>query len=90
MMLVLLAACGPLAVPAIAGYLGPTALIASRDGKGLFVANADAKQVAVVDVAGRKVARSIPLPAEPTGLALSADGNKLGGRPGQAFREGRR
>ena len=75
--LVLLAAGGPLAAPAAAGYLGPSALVASKDGKSLFVANADAKQIAVVDVAGRKVAGTIPLPAEPTGLALSADGGKL-------------
>ena len=77
MVVVLLLAGGPLAAPAAAGCLGPSALIASKDGKRLFVANADAKQIAVVDVAGRKVARSIPLPAEPTGLALSTDGSKL-------------
>ena len=75
--MVLLAAAHPLAAPAAAGCLGPSALIASKDGKSLFVANADAKQIAVVDVAARKVVGSIPLPAEPTGLALSADGGKL-------------
>lgn len=60
-----------------ATYLGPTTVLASKDGKSLLVANADAKQVAVVDVAGRSVIRSTPVPAEPTGMVLSPDGTKL-------------
>ena len=60
-----------------AAYLGPAVVIASKDGKTLFVANADAHQIAVVDVAGRKVVRSISLPAEPSGEVLSPDGTKL-------------
>ncbi len=59
------------------GYLGPVAVVASKDGKRLFVANADARQVAVVDVAGGKVTRSIEVPAAPTGMVLSPDGTKL-------------
>jgi YVTN family beta-propeller protein len=73
-------ACGLVAATAIAEpgkYLGPCDVIASKDGATLFVLCVDAKQVAVVEVAGGKVARSIALPAEPTGLCLSPDGTKL-------------
>ena len=58
-------------------YLGPTAIVASKDGAALFVLNVDARQVAVVETASGKVARTIPLPAEPTGMTLSPDGAKL-------------
>jgi len=57
--------------------LGPCVLVAAKDSKTLYVANMDAGQVAVVDVAGGKVVRSIDMPAPPTGLALSPDGAKL-------------
>jgi len=65
-----------------AGYLGPNALVASKDGTSLYVANTDARQIAVVDLAQGKVARSIGMPADPqagapTGLALSPDGSVL-------------
>jgi len=76
----LLAICcmiAPAAVAAAEAYLGPVAVVASRDGKRLFVANADAKKVALVDVASGKVAGSIAMPAEPTGMVLSPDGGKL-------------
>ena len=55
-------------------YLGPCDVVASKDGKSLFVLNADAAQIAVVDIAGAKVTRTIELPASPTGVALSPDG----------------
>ena len=58
-------------------YLGPCALIVSKDAKTLYVANADARQVAWVDLATRKVTRQLDIPAEPTGLVLSPDGMKL-------------
>jgi YVTN family beta-propeller protein len=73
-------ACGLVAATATAEpgkYLGPSDVIASKDGATLFVLCVDAKQVAVVEAAGGKVARSIALPAEPTGLCLSPDGTKL-------------
>ena len=60
-----------------AGYLGPQTLLAAKDGKTLFVALADARQIAWFDVAGRKVTRTVPVPAEPTALALSPDGGRL-------------
>ncbi|MHC4505898.1 MAG: YncE family protein, partial [Planctomycetota bacterium] len=68
-------AAGPGA--AAAKYLGPVAVVASRDGRRLFVANADARRIAVVDVAGGKVTRSIPVPAEPTGMVLGPRGTRL-------------
>ncbi len=58
-------------------YVGPMDVVASPDGKSLFVLAADAGQILVVDVAGGKVAKTIACPAAPTGLALSADGAKL-------------
>ncbi len=68
-----------LAIPPAAGaeYLGPVAVIASKDGQRLFVANADAKQIAVVDAASGKVTQSIPMPAVPTGMVLSPDGTRV-------------
>ena len=77
-----LAVCGTMALGTAnagetRGYLGPCALVASSDGRTLYVANVDARQVACVDVAGGKVVRRIGVPAAPTGLALSPDGTKL-------------
>ena len=57
--------------------LGPVAVVAAKDGKRLFVANADAKQIAVVDVAWGKVTRSMAMPARPTGMVLGPAGTKL-------------
>ena len=59
------------------GYLGPCALAASRDGRTLYVACADAQQVAWVNPADGCVTRRTDLPAEPTGLVLTPDGTKL-------------
>ena len=59
------------------GFLGPSAVVASPDGRTLFVANADAGQIAVVDLQRGKVLRSFPVPSKPTGLALSPDGSNL-------------
>jgi len=67
----------PRPLVARAAYLGPSALAASQDGKSLYVANLDANQIAVVDVNGGKVARSVSVPAPPTGLVLSPDGKTL-------------
>jgi len=58
-------------------FLGPCALVASKDGRTLYVANADARQIAFVDLHSRRVIRSIRMPAEPTGLVLSPDGKRL-------------
>jgi len=69
-------------------YLGPASVVASKDGKSLFVLNQDAAQIAVLDMASGKVSRTIATAAEPTGLAISPDGAKLyvtsGGPAGKA------
>ena len=70
----------PPAVPSEASqttFLGPIDVAASPDGRTLYVAGADAKQVVVVDVPSGKVSRSIDMQAEPTGLVLAPDGAKL-------------
>jgi len=58
-------------------YLGPCAVVASEDAKTLYVANADARHVAWVELPGGKVIRRVDVPAEPTGVALTPDGTKL-------------
>jgi YVTN family beta-propeller protein len=58
-------------------YLGPCALIASKDTKTLYVANSDARQVAAVDLAAGEVVRRLEVPGEPTGLVLGPDGTRL-------------
>jgi YVTN family beta-propeller protein len=58
-------------------YLGPCALAASEDGKTLYVACADASEVAWVDVPSGNVIRRVGVPAEPTGIVLAPDGTKL-------------
>jgi len=58
-------------------YLGPCAAVASKDGKTLYVANADARQVAWIELPGGKVVRRNAVPGEPTGLVLSPDGTRL-------------
>ena len=58
-------------------YLGPSATAVSGDGRVLFAALSDAKQLAIVDLADGNVIRKIKTPAEPTGLALSRDGQRI-------------
>ena len=65
------------AAPAAGEYLGPCALVVSKDARTLYVACADAHQVAWVDLPSGQIARRVAVPAEPTGLVLSPDGAKL-------------
>ncbi|MHC4748628.1 MAG: c-type cytochrome [Planctomycetota bacterium] len=58
-------------------YLSPAALVADKNGKKLYIAEATAKQVAVFDTETAKVTATISMPAEPTGLALAVDGARL-------------
>ncbi len=58
-------------------YLGPAEVVAAKDGGLLYVLCIDAGQIAVVEAASGKLARTISLPADPTGLALSPDGAKF-------------
>ncbi|MBN1441734.1 MAG: cell surface protein [Planctomycetes bacterium] len=78
-----MSACGcSLAAASIASAsggdgLGPSSVAATRDGKTLYVATADARQVAWVDVAGEEVTRRVGVPGEPTGLILTPDESRL-------------
>jgi len=58
-------------------YLSPTALVASADGKLLYIACATAGRVAVFDTAQGNVVGAIAVPDVPLGLALSGDGGRL-------------
>lgn len=58
-------------------YLSPLALLPDKEGKVLYIAEATAKQVAVFDIGSGKVVRTIPLEDQPSGLALSPDGQCL-------------
>jgi YVTN family beta-propeller protein len=58
-------------------YRGPIDVLASPDQKSLYVVEADAGEIAVVDVAGGTVSRRIACPHRPSGLAVSSDGAKL-------------
>jgi YVTN family beta-propeller protein len=60
-----------------ADYLGPNQVLATKDGKTLYVLEVDAGRIAVVDPAAGKVLRTIAPPARPTGVAISPDGGKL-------------
>jgi YVTN family beta-propeller protein len=64
-------------VLALALYLSPATLVADPEGRLLYVAEYTARQVAVFDIAGQKVLRSIALPGRPSGMALSGDGERL-------------
>ena len=68
------------AAPIAAGgikYLSPIAVVADKAGKTLYVAEHTAHQVAVVDVATKKVTKTLPVPGPATGLTLSRDGKHL-------------
>lgn len=58
-------------------YLSPTDLKASDDGKYIYVALQYMKQVAQFDCATNKVVKTISLPNEPTGVAVTKDGATL-------------
>lgn len=65
------------AEPAKPSWLGPAAVAASADGQRLFVALADAHQVAVVDAARGAVTAKIDLPGEPTALVRDPKSDRL-------------
>jgi YVTN family beta-propeller protein len=66
------------AAPAFgSSYVGPVAVLGSKDGNSLMVACRDARYIAVIDIATQKVVRTIDVPGEPTGMVLSADGASL-------------
>lgn len=59
------------------GDLSPTALVASGDGKTVYIACATANQVAVFDTTRRQITRRFAMPGPPSGLALSLDETRL-------------
>lgn len=60
-----------------AGYLGPSAIAVSPDGRMLFACLADARQLAMVELPDGRTLRTVPTPGEPTGLAISRDGQRV-------------
>jgi len=60
--------CAALLAAEAGKYIGPVDVVASPDGKSLFVVAADAGQILVVDVAAGNVTKTIACPAAPTGL----------------------
>jgi YVTN family beta-propeller protein len=73
-----LLACSIVSSVAIAAeYLGPEAVATAKDGKTLFITQRDAKNVAFLDVASRKVTKTVAVPATPTGVTICPAGEKL-------------
>ncbi|MBI4580555.1 MAG: beta-propeller fold lactonase family protein [Planctomycetes bacterium] len=66
----------PAAEPVVS-YRGPLAAVVSRDGKRLYVANADAGEIAVVSLEDDRRINSICLPDRPTGLVRGDDDETL-------------
>ena len=58
-------------------YHSPSALAADAKGRTLYIADFTARQINVFEVASQSFRGIIPLPDRPSGLALSADGNRL-------------
>ena len=58
-------------------YHSPISLVTNREGTTLYIAEATARQVAVLDIADNRVRDIIPLNDNPSGLVLSRDGSKL-------------
>ena len=58
-------------------YLSPATVVATPDGKKLYIAEFTANQVAEFDVATKKVSQTFKLGARPTGLAIAKDGKSL-------------
>jgi len=72
-----LAVAAAQALPAEPAHLSPSAVVADRVGKTLYVAEYTANRVGVFDMASGKVEKSYPLPDAPGGLTLSPDGARL-------------
>jgi DNA-binding beta-propeller fold protein YncE len=70
-------ALGAIAMADAPRWLGPTTAAASPDGKRLYVALSDAKQVCAVDLAQGRVVAAASVPGEPTSLVADAKSNRL-------------
>ncbi|MDP6636741.1 MAG: cell surface protein [Phycisphaerae bacterium] len=60
-----------------AKYLSPTAMVADKAGKTIYIAQATAGRVAVFDVAARKVTATIAIGPPVSGVAISPNGTTL-------------
>ena len=58
-------------------YLSPLALVADQRGEKLYVAEFTARQVAIFDVASRKVGNVVSLADQPSGIAIAPNGKRL-------------
>ena len=58
-------------------WLGPESICASPDGNRLFVAEADARRVDVVDLRTAVIVASVAMPARPSGVAFDGRRNML-------------
>jgi DNA-binding beta-propeller fold protein YncE len=58
-------------------YISPAATAASSDGKYIYVAEQQMKQVAQFDCATNTVIKTFQVPNEPTGIAVAKDGSKI-------------
>ncbi len=58
-------------------WLGPVAVASSPDGSRVYVALADARQIASVDAGAGTVATKVDVPGEPTALAIDASSGRL-------------
>lgn len=61
------------ALVSAAEYKGPIKLVPTKDGSTLYSLNMDAKEIAVVNVAEKKVDRTIALPGVPNDMCISSD-----------------
>jgi YVTN family beta-propeller protein len=68
---------GGVALAASPTYLSPSAMVASPDGRTLYISCATGDRVLVFDVTSSKVTRQVSVPEPPTGLTLSQDGGTL-------------
>lgn len=58
-------------------YLSPSSMAVSPDKKCIYITEQTAKQIDVFTVATNTVTKSIKVPNEPTGIAVSAEGDKM-------------
>src|SRR5512133_2676284 len=58
-------------------YLSPSSMVVSPDKKSIYIGEQTAKQVDIFTVATNTVTKSIKVPNETTGIAVSSDGAKI-------------
>jgi YVTN family beta-propeller protein len=58
-------------------YLSPQEVVASEDGKTLYLSQATADAIGVFDIASGKLAKQIAVPGTPAGLALDSKAGRL-------------